>query len=52
MTALASATTAPRGLAARTFDTLRVQARLQAGLADVPGDGERCPTSGPDPAGR
>ncbi|WP_354510608.1 TM0106 family RecB-like putative nuclease [Oerskovia enterophila] len=51
MTQLASATTPPRGLAARTFETLRVQARLQAGLVDVPEDGGEVPGLGPGPSG-
>ena len=51
MTQLASATTPPQGLAARTFETLRVQARLQAGLVDVPADGGGVPDVGPGPSG-
>ncbi|MBE7700529.1 TM0106 family RecB-like putative nuclease [Oerskovia sp. Sa1BUA8] len=51
MTQLASATTPPPGLAARTFETLRVQARLQACLVDVPGDGGGVPDVGPGPSG-
>ncbi len=51
MTQLASATTPPRGLAARTFETLRVQARLQTGLVAVPADGGEVPGLGPGPSG-
>ncbi|MHA7134347.1 TM0106 family RecB-like putative nuclease [Oerskovia turbata] len=51
MTQLATATTPPQGLAARTFETLRVQARLQTGLVEVPADGGAVPDVGPGPSG-